>query len=288
MIIDKFLKHKFISRDYEKCLTLNDFANFWTSYLYERVIRLFEWTNLPFPQKEMEMRLLTFGHCGIVPLNNTFMVVKNSLYGVTEYFDEYTSFSWATPLGNMQGVGTHLIDDKHIDCLNDSLRSGVDWFINKYALSLAHCDLTMINSLVNKRADSSIIADTSNASESARVYLNNLYKGKQVPLNDSVYQSIRFNDNKSVSDDYIKAFELQKNLLTQFFESFGIASAYEKKGNMIDSEVTRNDNLLMININDMYKCRLEIAEKINKGYGTNVSVKCLVKVTEKGGSDNDN
>ena len=33
---------------------------------------------------------------------------------------------------------------------------------------------------------------------------------------------------------------------------------------MIDSEVTRNDNLLMININDMYKCRLEIAEKINK------------------------
>lgn len=288
MIIDRFRKGLKFYRDFEKPLTLNEYANIWQEYLFERVIRLFEWNGLPFPQKEIEMRLLSLGYCGIVPLKDSFMVVKAEPVGVTQYFDEFTHIQWATPLKDLRySMGNHLIDDKHILCSNDSCRNDILWLVEQYALELAHCDITMVNALVNARKDGIITANKSTTVESARLFYKDLYKGKVNPIKDSIYEGIKFNGTSTNSETFVKAFELRKNLLSQFFECFGIASTYEKKGNMIDSEVTRNDNLLMININDMLKARQEICEKIKEGYNVDVSVKCLVEITERS-DDNDN
>ena len=41
--------------------------SYWANMLFEKSIRIFEWGgDLPFPQKEIEMRLLLYGYCGYV------------------------------------------------------------------------------------------------------------------------------------------------------------------------------------------------------------------------------
>lgn len=266
--------------------------DFWSRYLMERVARLFEWEGLPFPQKELEFRLLTNGYCAIVPKDKSYMVANCSLSGVTEYYDEFTTMTWATP----KGSGTHLIDTRHILCNNDSLRTSIIPIVHHYAVELAHCSVTLVDSLVNKRAENVITAPTGNASESAMSFINDLFEGNIKPINDDLFGAIKFNNfNNSTNSTFNDCYELQHNILASFFECFGIASAYRKKGNMTDDEVNREDNLLLVNINDMIKAREEIADKLSKAMNTTITVKSLVKyenvsreTNEEGGADNDN
>ena len=50
-------------------------------------------------------------------------------------------------------------------------------------------------------------------------------------------------------------------------------TAVEKRANVVTPEITANDGLLQLNISDMLKERQEGAERVNKLYGTNWSVK---------------
>lgn len=277
----------FMKKINKKAKSTHDFANnynYWSYYLYGRVMRLFEWSGLPFPQKELEMRLLLDGYCASIPFNNKQIVASCSLYGITEYYDEFSHLTWNTP----QKSGTHKIDDNYILANNDSLRQSIIPIVNHYAIELAHTSITMVNSLVNKRADSTITATNGVTSESANNFINNLYTGKQVPLTDEQFAQLHFNAWSSGNNNaFVDCYELQRNLLGAFFECFGIATAYRKKGNMTDDEVNRNDNLLMLDINDMLKCRQEFADKLSNAINSEVTVKTLVNY-KKGVSDNDN
>lgn len=262
--------------------------NYWFEYLMERVARLFEYNGLPFPQKELELRLLTNGYCAIVPYKNTFMACDCSMFGVTQYFDEFTNITWATPVNS----GTHTIDKMHILCNNDSLRNSIIPIVNHYAVELAHCSVTLVDCLVNKRTDTVFTAQTSTGEESIQLFINDLYEGKHRPIKDEIFNSVKVNSFASSSVSFIECYELQKNILSSFFECFGIASPTLKKGNMTDDEVNRDNGLLLVNINDMLKSREEICAKLTDALGTKVTVKPLVNYTEKiegvENGDNDN
>lgn len=245
---------------------------YWFDYLLERVSRLFEWQGLPFPQKELELRLLTNGYCAIVPHKNSYMVCDCGVSGVTEYYDEYTHINWATPVNS----GNHKIDDRHILCNNDTLRDSVIPIVHHYAIELAHCDVTLIDCLVNKRADTVFTANTTTGAESVQLYINDLYEGKHRPIKDEIFNSVKVNTYNGGNISFLECYELRKNILASFFECFGIATPTLKKGNMTDDEVNRDNGLLLVNINDMLKAREEIAQKLTKVLGTTVTVKTLV------------
>lgn len=258
--------------------------NYWCRELFTRVVRLFEWQGLPFPQKELEQRLLALGYCGIIPYNNGYIVTNVSLSGITEYEDEFTDITYANP----KISGTHKIDENYILCNNDSLRNSILPIISYYAHELAHADITMINSLVNKRIDSAMTASSGAEYESAMSFINNLYNGVVTPITSELFSSIKFNQFANNNNDtFIKCYELRHNLLNEFYECFGIASTYEKKANMTTDEVTRNNQLLLINIDDMLKSRIEIADKLSTVLQHEVTVRTIVNYNE-GVIDNDN
>ena len=160
--------------------------------------------------------------------------------------------------------------------------------ISYYAHELAHVDITMINSLVNKRIDSAITASSGVENESATTFINNLYNGVVTPITGELFSSIKFNQfSNNNNDTFVKCYELRHNLLNEFYECFGIASTYEKKANMTTDEVTRNNQLLLINIDDMLKSRIEIADKLSGVLQHEVTVNTVVKYN-KGVIDNDN
>ena len=67
MFLDDY-KNSFFDNEHkeENELKLKASVNYWCNALLEKTIRIFEWTGLPFPQREIEMRTLINGFCGFV------------------------------------------------------------------------------------------------------------------------------------------------------------------------------------------------------------------------------
>ena len=51
-------------KDEKEELKLDKSIQFWKETLFEKAVRIFVWAGLPFPQKEIEIRLLLNGFCG--------------------------------------------------------------------------------------------------------------------------------------------------------------------------------------------------------------------------------
>ena len=94
-----FLTHYKLNKKVEKDILKLDYSfNYWSDMLFEKCMRIFTWTELPFPQKEIESRLLIDGFCGFLKDSKAgFMVATGGMYGVTQYYDEFTMFTWSAP-----------------------------------------------------------------------------------------------------------------------------------------------------------------------------------------------
>ena len=90
MFLDKNNKLKKYDK---KILNVDNSFLFWKETLFEKCVRIFEWNGLPFPQKEIEIRLILNGFCGFVDDDKIGkMVSSGSLNGVTQYFDIFLFF----------------------------------------------------------------------------------------------------------------------------------------------------------------------------------------------------
>ena len=63
MFLSKYKLNKKVEKD---ILKLDYSFNYWSDMLFEKCMRIFTWTGLPFPQKEIESRLLIDGYCGFL------------------------------------------------------------------------------------------------------------------------------------------------------------------------------------------------------------------------------
>ena len=76
---------KLLLKETELELQLPQSVNYWIEMLFEKIVRIFEWKGLPFPQREIEMRLITTGYCGFVKDDYLGYMVS---YGDTAYCDD--------------------------------------------------------------------------------------------------------------------------------------------------------------------------------------------------------
>ena len=86
MFLDDY-KNLFFNNQHkeENELKLQASVNYWCNALLEKTIRIFEWTGLPFPQREIEMRTLIHGFCGFVNDKKVGLrVASGSMSGVTQ------------------------------------------------------------------------------------------------------------------------------------------------------------------------------------------------------------
>lgn len=252
------------------------FANsfkFWRNQLFSQVNKLFTWEGLPFPQKEIETRLALYGYCGIVKGNKEIIASDVSLYGITDYYDEFTDMNYVTPLQN--GSKKINVDSVLVD--NNTLRNPTINIIDRYAMLLAHTEITFINALVNGRAVSTAIATSNKQAESIRNYQNKLYSGASDVIVDSSFIGIEIkpNDNTYLKD--IKSiYDVRQNILYSFYEDLGIKKNQQKRERLVTDEVEADETLLKLNIKDMYDARKRACDEVNRIFGTNWIVKCNI------------
>lgn len=266
----------------------NNSFKYWRNKLFEQVNKLFSWENLPFPQKEIESRLYLFGIVAIIKEDKELIAVKPNLFGITNYYDEFTDINFATPLIS----GERKID---IDCIlidNNTLRNPTINMIDRYAMILAHTEISLITALVNGRATKTYVATNNKVAENIRDYQKKLYEGQNDVIVDSSFIGLEIKDNDNSSLNNIKTlYDIRQNLLYSFLEEMGIKKNQQKKERLVTDEVNADDTFLKLNIKDMFEARKTACEKINNMFGTNWIVKCNVDydsdgiIDEKGDSN---
>ena len=278
-------------------LKLSHGVSYWRGYLLERVIRIFEWTGLPMPQKVVEGAVLLTGFAGFADDKRAGLVcIPGSLSGPTPYPMVFNNFTYAAPTcagGTLPIYPTRPFGSCVI-ISNDEMRIGVAGLLDRYAVMLAHADTTIGCSLVNARYDSFFRGDDDATVANLKKWRGDVIEGDVLPIVDQNFSSAptvvpgSANEKGKVVLDVLDA---RKEILRMFYAEIGIRVMPEKRGNLITAEVSENDQALLFNIGDMLRCRQEAAENINKLFGLSVSVNLspeFDRITGENDFDGDN
>lgn len=269
-----FLNHysKFRKKEEKDAVTTQVSYSYWLDSLFEKCMRIFEWDGLPFPQKEIEMRLLMDGYCGVV--NDTLcglMVATGGMSGVTQYFDEFTQFTYAAPTAR---GGTRLIGKDCVIVNNTALRNSLYPMISRYASLIGHAEVSIKCALVNLRVTDVFATDSDGTATSIEAHYAKVYNGEtKAIVDDSLISNIQNIANKVQGLGVKEALDARNEMLRSFFNEIGVRYARDKKERMVTDEVNTDTQMLLININDMLRERQKACEELNKVFNLKVSVK---------------
>lgn len=272
----------------KECGTFADGYAYWKELLFERAVKLFKWENTyEIEPHEIEVALLMGGACGVTDKYNRKLAVFNGWYAgePTVYFDEYKDFSIYSPVFS----GVFRIG-KDIEIIkNNALMNSIYPLVHRYAVMLAHTEVSFINTMINGRDSGGIpIASTQAQVQAIENYRNSLCNGKVTSILDPAFAGVQFvSVDKNTVLNIKELMEVRENLLNAYYADLGVKTAWNKKGNMINEEVEANNSMLLLNISDMLDQRQKGCERINKMFGTNwkVSISPEIQLADKEVSD---
>lgn len=270
-----YLKEYGLSKKKETEILKTDKSyQYWIDTLFEKCVKMFRWKGLPLsiPQKEIETRLILQGYCGFLKDSKVgLMVASGSMSGVTQYYDEFTTFTYAVPTAM---GGNKRINKECVIIDNNTLRNPLFPMICRYSSLLAHADVSLKCALVNMRETNTFVSDDSSTADSVRAYHKKAYDGElDVIIDESLMENIKNISTPSLSQlSPMDCVDVRNELLRSFFNEIGIRATRDKKERMVESEVNNDTQLLTFNITDMTDTRKESCKKINKMFGLNVSV----------------
>ena len=268
--------------------------NYYIDYLYEKLIRIFKYENLPpqIPRDALENYILSNGYAGVTNNKDYGLVgVPCTKYGV----GLYPLAQYCTPL--MQG--TNLLIGRDIVVIkNNSLEISCDDIVKRYARMLADFDATINIITSNMRMPVLPSFDNEDSAESYKaVMVANRLGQTDTVIDKSFFQKGAFtpfsaNGSNIKVNDVISG---RNEILHTFLSEIGIATANDKRERMVVDEVNVNSQLLLFNVADMLECRKKAVDQINALYGTNITVELsdeykLIKdasnVSERGNDEN--
>ena len=258
------------------------FYDYRKNQLLEYMMQLFTWHGLPdsIPAHEPDLYLFMWGRCAFNTdrKKNELIAVIPETSGCTNYFDEFTNYTWATPI---QG-GRQYIDVNGIIVNNTQLHNSSFPLIHTTAAKLAHLDTTIICAAVNQRDTVAVTAINQKFANDAKQYQRQKYNGVPSFVVDKGFTTLEFRDLKSNSVINIREYcDTEQLILTEFWETLGVNKTVEKRERLITAEADSNIDLLNLNIRNMYNSRVAGVKKVNEMFGTNISVECNVDIVDK-------
>lgn len=245
-------------------------------YMLSRTQMIFKYSGLPetIPEKNLELIIQINGSATITKVDGKLYAFYAGLGGeLNEYYlptiatvdNPYLKFSKNLKIGS--------------DCviiLNDPLYTGLTPMFNKYASLMAESDISIRFALINARIQELIISDNDATKESALNYLKDIEEGKKLGViaSNEFFEGIKTSDFSTKSSSNIKdLIELNNYIKSSWYLDLGLSANWNAKRESInESEASMNDDVLLPLIDSMLIQRKEGCERINKLYGTNISV----------------
>lgn len=221
---------------------------------------------------EIEKILMLSGICAIYDVGKSDIDIKAFFceeYEQTNYYDVFKKRTIRSPL-----TSKNLDDSVSVLIWNNNTKTPCNGIINSYAEQLTHIDLSIRNVAINVREPLNIpTASTNKMLSILKSYRDKIFKGEYEPIQDSGLVQCEFVKGEKIDNGLLpNIIESRKKLLLDFYNTFGIRTGIEKKGNVIEDEIMSSEPMLRINIDDMLRLRELACKEIYELWGIKATV----------------
>ena len=244
-------------------------------YMLRRSTQMFKYNGLPdsIPKYILELYLQTNGNVCFYKHNGKLYVFTGGMGGELNEYYLPTIYTIANPFLNL--TKNLVIDEDCVVVANDSCYQGMLPQFKKYATGLVENELSMNIASINSRMISLISASDDRTLKSAEAYIKHICDGDlSVVSEDAFLNGIKVQPYaKATNDTLSKLIEYNQYLKASWFNDIGLNANYNMKREAINSNESQlNDDMLFPTVDDMLERRKEGIEKVNKMYGTNITV----------------
>lgn len=240
-----------------------------------RTIKMFKYTGLPntIPSKDLELILQVGGSATIgKATDGNLYAFRASLGGEPNPYYLPTLAVVANP--SLKFNAQWSIDKECVVMLNDYLYQGMMPVYSKYATLLAESEVSLRYAIINTRIPNIIQADNDATAESARLFLEKIYTGKDTGIVTTKdffegLKTLEFEKENPITS----LIEATQYIRGQWYSEVGLSAQFNMKREAInEAEATMNDDILPPIIDMMLECRKQAVDKINAMFGTNITV----------------
>ena len=288
-------KHLEIPSDFQKYVKdKKESARAYYRYLLSRVLRMFQYKNLPdtIPHEILDRYLFMNGIACITKVDGQLYAFYGNLGGPQDVYYRPTEFIISNPHIKTSDGQLFTANVPVFPCDTDYqvgqpirtegvlIRNDTEWvglhpLIARYAYLMAENTLTLRTADVMLRVIALITAKTDKELSAANEYLKSLEKGELGVIGESAFhEGIEMQSPPSNNGSYLTQFiEYQQYLKGSFFGDIGLSANYNMKREAIGKgESTLDQDALLPLAENMLKCRQEDLAKVNDMFGTEISV----------------
>lgn len=242
--------------------------------MLQKSTRIFRYNNLPetIQAKDLETQLQVGGFAIWKDVNGQLYTFTGGLGGQPNPYYLPTIATVANPALNYTKNLT--IDEDCVVMLNDNFYQGVMPMYSKYGNLLVEAEISLKYAIINARVPALIQADNDNTYKSAVEFFKKVVEGKDYGVISSkeMFDGIRSHDfyKQAYIKDLIESIQYIKG---SWYNAIGLNAAFNMKREAInEAEATLNEDILYPTIDVMLECRKNALEKVNKMFGTNITV----------------
>lgn len=236
--------------------------------------RMFKYNNLPdtIRTKDLETQLQVNGF-------NIWKVVNDNLYtfvgGLGGEPNPYYLPTLATVANPALNYTENLkIDTECVVMLNDNFYQGLMPLFNKYGAMLIEAEISLKYAIVNARVPAIVQADNDATYESAKAFFDKIERGEDygIVMGADLLDGLKSQDfyKQHYITDLIESIQYIKG---SWYNEIGLNAAFNMKREAInEAEATLNEDILYPTIDNMLECRQYGLDKVNKMFGTNITV----------------
>lgn len=244
------------------------------SQMLNKTITIFKYGNLPetITDKDIEIITQVNGYSVWKEVDGKLYVFYGSLGGEPNPYYLPTLAIIANPA--LRYNASLKIDEECVVMLNDYLYTGLMPLFNKYGSLLTEADISLKYAIINARVPALLQSDNDNTYKSAQEFFSKIEKGDGYGIiaSKEFFEGIKSQD--FYKQPYIKdLIESIQYIKASWYNEIGLNSQFNMKREAINSAESRlNDDILHPTIDVMLQCRKKAVEKINKMFGTNITV----------------
>lgn len=244
------------------------------SQMLNKTITIFKYGNLPetITEKDIEIITQVNGYSIWKEVDGKLYVFYGSLGGEPNPYYLPTIAIIANPA--LRYNASLKIDEECVVMLNDYLYTGLMPLFNKYGSLLTEAEISLKYAIINARVPALLQSDNDNTYKSAKEFFDKIEKGDGYGIiaSKEFFEGIKSQD--FYKQPYIKdLIESIQYIKASWYNEIGLNSQFNMKREAINSaEVTLNEDILYPAVDVMLQCRKKAVEKINKMFGTNITV----------------
>ena len=242
--------------------------------MLNKSVKIFKYLNLPetIKAKDLETQLQVGGFAIWKEVGSKLYTFRGGLGGEPNPYYLPTIATVANPALNYNA--NLKIDEECVVMLNDFYYQGLMPLFNKYGSLLVEAEISLKYAIINARVPALIQADNDSTYKSAEEFFSKVIEGKEYGIISSkeFFDGIRSHDfyKQAYIKDLIESIQYIKG---SWFNEIGLNAAFNMKREAInEAEATLNEDILYPTIDTMLECRKLALERVNKMFGTNISV----------------